>query len=93
MTVKKLHVPSLHLVAAGRELNQPARGGGVTTADVRIMRAHENAHTAAALGSQLQPPRLDLIEMLNQRDGCANTRAAHAFGQRPELVHPIHAAQ
>jgi hypothetical protein len=33
MTVKKLHAPPLHLPAAGRWLDQPARGGGVTGAD------------------------------------------------------------
>jgi hypothetical protein len=41
----------------------------------------------------LQPPRLDLAQTLNERDGRADPTTAQAFGQRPKLVRAICAAQ
>src|SRR5580704_16905092 len=60
VTVKKFHAPSLHLVAAGRGLDKPARGSRIIIADPRRIGAHEKAHASPALSSELQPPRLDL---------------------------------
>ena len=93
MTVKKFHAPSLHLVAAGRGLDKPARGSRVIVADPRRIGAHEKPHAAPTLGGELQPPRLDLAQTLNERDSRANPATAQAFGQRPKLVRAIRAAQ
>ena len=93
MTVKKFHAPSLHLVAAGRGLDKPARGRRVIVADPRRVGAHEKPHAAPPLGGELQPPRLDLAQTLNERDGCADPATAQALGQRPKLVRAIRAAQ
>ena len=93
MTVKKFHAPSLHLVTAGRRLGKPARGRRVIVADPRRVGAHEKPHAAPTLGGELQPPRLDLAQTLNERDGRADPTTAQAFGQRPKLVRAICAAQ
>ncbi len=93
MTVKKFHAPSLHLVAAGRGLDKPARSRRVIVAVPRRVGAHEKPHAATTLGGELQPPRLDLAQTLNERDGCADPTTAQAFGQRPKLVRTIYAAQ
>jgi hypothetical protein len=92
MTVKKFDAPSLRLVAAWRGLNKPARGSRVIVADPLCMGAHEKPHAAPTLGGELQPPRLDLAQTLNERDGRANPATAQAFGQRPKLVRAIRAA-
>ena len=93
MTVKKFQTPSLHLVAAGRGLDKPSRGGRVIVAYPRRIGPHEKAHAAPALGGELQPPRLDLAQTLNERDGRADPTTAQALGQRPKLVRAIRAAQ
>src|SRR5580698_5345730 len=53
MTVKKFDTPSLHLVAAGRGLDKPARGRRVIVADPRRVGAHEKPHAAPTLGGEL----------------------------------------
>jgi hypothetical protein len=93
VTVKKFHAPSLHLVAAGRGLDKPARGRRVSVAEPRRIGAHEKPHAASTLGGELQPPRLDLAQTLNERDCRADTATAQAFGHRPKLVRAICAAQ
>ena len=93
MTVKKFDTPSLHLVAAGRGLDKPARGRRVIVADPRRVGAHEKPHAAPTLGGELQPPRLDLAQTLNERDGRSDPRATQALGQRPKQVRAIRAAQ
>ena len=93
MTVKKFHAPSLHLVAAWNRLDKPARGRRVIVADPRRVGAHEKPHAATTLGGELQPPRLDLAQTLNERDGGADPATAQALGQRPKLVRAIRAAQ
>ena len=93
MTVKKFHAPSLHLVAAGRGLDKPARGRRVIVADPRRVGAHEKPHAAPTLGGELQPPRLDLAQTLNERDCRADAATAQAFGHRPKLIRAIRAAQ
>ncbi len=93
MTVKKFHTPSLHLVAAGRGLDKPARGRRVSVADPPRTGAHKKPHAAPTLGRKLQPSRLDLAQTLNERDGRADAATAQAFGQRPKLVRAICAAQ
>jgi hypothetical protein len=93
VTVKKFHAPSLHLVAAGRGLDKPARGRRVSVADPPRIGAHKNPHAAPALGGELQPSRLDLAQTLNERDGRADPATAQALGQRPKLVCAIRTAQ
>ncbi|HWE98117.1 MAG TPA: hypothetical protein VG269_29500 [Tepidisphaeraceae bacterium] len=55
--------------------------------------AHEQAHPATAFGGQLQPSGFDLGEMLNERDGRADSPASQAFGQGPQLVRTVDAAE
>jgi hypothetical protein len=93
VTVKKFHAPSLHLVAAGRGLDKPARSRRVIVAVPRRVGAHEKPHAATTLGGELQPPRLDLAQTLNERDCRADAATAQAFGHRPKLIRAIRAAQ
>ena len=41
----------------------------------------------------MQPPRLDLAQTLNERNGRSDPATAQAFSQRPKLVRAIRAAQ
>ena len=41
----------------------------------------------------MQPPRLDLAQTLNERDGRSDPATAQALGQRPKLVRAIRTAQ
>ena len=92
MSVKKFNAPTLHLVAAWNRLDKPARGRRVSVADPRRIGAHEKAHAAPALGGELQAPRLNLAQTLNERDGRADPATAQALGQCPKLVRAIRAA-
>ena len=86
MTVQKLDAPSLHLVSAGRGLDEPACGRRIRGTGPRCVRTQEDSHAAPALGGKLQPPRFDLAETFNKRDGRADPSTSQAFGQCPQLV-------
>jgi hypothetical protein len=93
VTVNKLHTPSLHVFAAGRWLNEPARRGGIRCILPRRIKAHEKPHAAAAFCGELQPPRLDLSQTRNGRDSRADPATTQTFSQRPELIRMTGAAE
>jgi len=93
VTVNQLHAPSLHVFAAGRRRNEPARRGCVRNAFAGDAGAHEHSDAAPLLGGELQSPGFDLRKMLNARDRRAYAAAAQAFGQRPKLVRTFGAAE
>ena len=93
MTVEKFHVPSLHLRAAGRRLNQPARGGRIGGDISRFIAAHEDPHAASALGGKLEPARFDRRKLIDIGHRRAQAGTSQAFGQRPHLLGSTGAAQ